>query len=178
MKLTAAAVLVGMLATGCADDHHADLEAFVDETAREFHSTHIPGTDPSPATSSAERVAYTAGTLRSPFQPPSALKPIAAAGQPMVAPDFEREQGHLEAFPLAQLRLVGNLAGRQVHVALVRDPDGLVHSVGVGDRMGTDFGRILAVGDGGIELVEIVRDAGGWIERPRLIPLAGEREDE
>ena len=177
MKLAVAAVLVGMLATGCADDDYADLEAFVDETARKSRSIAISGTKPSPATPSPEAVAYMAGELRSPFQPPSALKPI-ADGQPMVAPDLEREKGHLEGFPLAQMRLVGNLSGRHVHVALVQDPDGLVHPVGVGDRMGTDFGRILAVGDGGIELVEIVRDAGGWVERPRFISLTGEPGDE
>lgn len=177
MKLAVATVLVGMLATGCVDDDHADLEAFVDETAREFRSIPFSGADPSPAKLSSEPIAYTAHESRSPFQPPSTLQPI-AAGQPMVAPDFEREKGHLEGFPLAQLRLVGNLSGRQGHQALVQDPDGLVHTVGVGDRMGTDFGRVLAIGDGGIELVEIVRDAGGWIERPRLLPVTGEPGDE
>jgi len=177
MKLTAAAVLAGMLATGCADDHYADLEAFIDEATRKFRPTPISGTDPSPATPSAEPVAYTAGELRSPFQPPSALKPI-AAGQPMVTPDLERERGHLEGFPLTQLRLVGNLSGRATHAALVQDPDGLVHPVGVGDHIGTDFGRILVVSDGGIELLEIVREANRWVERPRFIPLTGERGDE
>ena len=178
MKPVAAAVLAGMLATGCADPHHADLEAFVDETSRKFRSAPISRTEPPPATRSAAPIAYAAGELRSPFQPPSALKPIANGEQAMVAPDFEREQRHLEGFPLAQLRLVGNLSVRQEHVALVQDPNGLVHSVRIGDHMGTNFGRILAVGDGGIELVEIVRDAGGWVERPRFIPLTAEREDE
>ena len=177
MKLALATVLVGMLATGCVDDDHADLEAFVDETVRKSRSAPFSGADPSPATPSAEPIAYTARESRSPFQPPSTLQPI-AAGQPMIAPDFEREKGHLEGFALTQLRLVGNLSGRQVHRALVQDPDGLVHTVGVGDHMGTDFGRVLAVSDGGIELVEIVRDAGGWVERPRLLPVTGEPGNE
>ena len=177
MKFAVTTILVGMLATGCVDDDHADLAAFADETARKFRPAPTSGTDPSPATPSAEPITYTARESRSPFEPPSTLRPI-ADGQPLVAPDFEREKGHLEGFPLTQLRLVGNLFGRQVHRALIRDPDGLVHTVGIGDHMGTDFGRVLAIGDGGIELVEIVRDASGWVERTRFLPVTGEPGDE
>ena len=178
MKLAATGVLVGLLTSGCADNHYSDsdLEAFVDETARKFPSTPISRTDPTPAISSAEPVAYAAGELRSPFQPPSTLKPI-AAGEPMVTPDLEREKAHLEGFPMEQLRLVGNLSGQAMQVVLVQDPEGLVHPVGVGDHIGTDFGRILAVDDGGIELLEIVRHADRWVKRPRFIPLTGDPED-
>lgn len=176
MKLASAAVLVGALATGCTESNYTDLEAFADETAQKFRP--VSDTDASPPAASREPFAYAARDLRSPFQPPSVLKPVSAAGQPMIAPDFERPKGRLERFPLAQLRLVGDLSGREVRVALVQDPDGMVHPVGVGEHMGIDFGRIVAVGDAGIELVEIVRDAGGWMERPRFITLTGDQEDE
>ncbi len=175
MKL-AAAVLAGTLATSCSDGDYADLDAFADETARE--SRPVSDTDASPPAASREPFTYAAHKLRSPFQPPPVLKPMSAAGQPMTAPDFERPKGRLERFPLAQLRLVGNLSSHEVRVALVRDPDGMVHPVAVGEHLGTDFGRIVAVGDAGIELVEIVRDAGGWMERPRFIALNGDEGDE
>lgn len=175
MKL-AAAVLVGMLATGCTDSDYADLDAFADEIAQKFRR--VSDTDALPPAASREPFSYAARDLRSPFQPPPALKPVSAAGQPMTAPDFERPKGRLEQFPLAQLRLVGNLSSLEMRVALVRDPDGMVHRVAVGEHMGTDFGRIVAIGDAGIELVEIVRDAGGWMERPRFIALAGDEGDE
>ncbi len=173
--LLTVAVLLG--ATACSDGGHADLEAFVEETARKTAQAYRPdavAADLPPPASSPEPFAYAAGELRSPFLPPPAPASIAAAGQPLVAPDLERAKGRLERFPLAQLRLVGNLSGRRAHVALIQEPDGMIHPVGVGDYMGNDFGRIRAVGDTGIEMVEIIRDAGGWTERARFIPLAGE----
>ena len=174
----AAVVLVGVLMKACTDGDHADLEAFADETARKFRPVPIADTDSSPPASSREPIAYAASELRSPFHPPPVLKPLSATGQPLVAPDFERAKGHLEGFSLAQLRLVGNLTSREAHVALVEDPNGTVHAVGVGEHMGTDFGRIRAVGDAGIELVEIIRDADGWVERPRLIAATDEQGNE
>ena len=175
MKPAAAAVLVGTLATGCTDSDYSDLEAFANEIARKFRP--VSDTDASPP-AAREPFAYAARDMRSPFQPPPVLKPMSAAGQPMTAPDFERPKGRLEQFPLAQLRLVGNLSSHEMRVALVRDPDGMVHRVAVGEHMGTDFGRIVAIADAGIELVEIVRDAGGWMERRRFIALAGDQGDE
>ena len=175
MKPAAAAVLVGTLATGCTDSDYADLETVADEIARK--SRPVSDTDASPP-AAREPFTYTAHEMRSPFQPPPVLKPVSGAGQPMTAPDFERPKGRLEQFALAQLRLVGNLSSHEMRVALVQDPNGMVHPVAVGEHMGADFGRIVAVGDAGIELVEIVRDAGGWMERPRFIALNGGEGDE
>ena len=172
----AATVLLGALATGCADGDYADLKAFADQTAQKYRLEPISDTHSSSSAFLDEPFAYPAGELRNPFQPPPTLAPVSAAGQ--IAPDIERTKGHLERFALAQLRLVGRLSGRQAHVALVRDPDGLVHPVGVGEHMGTDFGRIRSIGEDGIELVEIVRDAGGWVERPRFIALTGGEQGE
>ena len=176
MKLGAAVALVGSLATGCTDGDYTDLDAFADEIAQKFRP--VSATDAPPPAASREPFAYAARDLRSPFQPPPVLKPASAAGQPMTTPDFERPRERLEQFPLAQLRLVGNLSSHEMRVALVQDPNGMVHSVAVGEHMGADFGRIVAVGDAGIELVEIVRDAGGWMERPRFIALNGDEGDE
>ena len=176
--LGATMVLFGILTAGCADSDHADLEAFVAQTAQKYRPVPSSGADASPPTARREPFAYSAGELRSPFQPPSALGPTSNAGQPLVAPDFGRAKEHLERFPLAQLRLVGSLSGRNTRRALVRDPDGVVHPVGVGAHIGTDFGRIRAIADDGIELIEIVRDAGGWVERARFIALNHEKEDE
>jgi len=57
---------------------------------------------------------------------------------------------------------------------LVRDPNGGVHRVQMGDYMGTDNGKILAIDENGIELLEIVSDGtGGWVERERTVNLGG-----
>ncbi len=169
-------------ATACTDAGYADLEAFVEETARktgqQSDKTYREVSADRDFPLSGEPFVYAAGDLRSPFQPPPAPASTAAAGLPPIAPDLERAKGHLERYPLAQLRLVGSLSDHQAHVALIRDPDGRIHPVGVGDHMGNDFGHIRAVNDAGLELVEIVRDAGGWTERTRFIPLGGEEESD
>jgi type IV pilus assembly protein PilP len=46
--------------------------------------------------------------------------------------------------------------------------------VQIGDYMGTDNGKIVAIGEGRIEMREIVSDGtGGWIERERTVSLGG-----
>ena len=176
----AVAALVGP--TGCADGGYADLETFVEETGRktaqQSEKTYRLVSADKDSPSSGVPFVYAADDLRSPFQPPPAPASTVPTGRPPIAPDLERARGHLEQHPLAQLRLVGSLSGRQAHAALVRDPDGMIHPVGVGDYMGNDFGRIRAVSDAGLELVEIVRDPGGWTERTRFIPLGGEGESD
>ena len=168
----AVAALVGP--TGCADGGYADLEAFVEETGRRTEQqtakTYRPVSADEDSPASGVPFVYAAGDLRSPFHPPPAPASPVSSGQPPIAPDLERAKGQLERHPLAQLQLVGSLSGRQAHAALVRDPDGMIHPVGVGDHMGSDFGRIRAISDAGIELVEIVRDAGGWTERTPVHP--------
>jgi Tfp pilus assembly protein PilP len=51
--------------------------------------------------------------------------------------------------------------------------DGLVHRVAVGNHMGQNYGRIVAISDSEIQLVEIISDGlGGYLERPAAIALA------
>ena len=173
---TSAGVLAGLLATGCHDDGHADLQAFAEGTVR--GSPPVPVSDTHTPVRASETFAYAARGLRSPFEPPGALESLAVDDQPLVAPDLDRVKAHLEGFPLAQLRLAGTLSGRGTRLVLVQDPTGTIHPVSVGEHMGTDLGRIRVIGDAGVELVEVVRDAEGWMERPRFIPLAGPHGDE
>ena len=68
--------------------------------------------------------------------------------------------------------MVGTLAQGPTTFALIKDGDGGVHRVQTGDFMGTDHGRILAVTDTNIDLIEIVPDGtGGWVERERTVSL-------
>jgi type IV pilus assembly protein PilP len=55
----------------------------------------------------------------------------------------------------------------------VQTTDGLVHRVTVGNHMGQNYGRIVAISDSEIQLVEIVSDGlGGYLERPAQIGLS------
>jgi type IV pilus assembly protein PilP len=55
---------------------------------------------------------------------------------------------------------------------LIQTTDGLVHRVTVGNHIGQNFGRVIAISDSEIQLVEIISDGlGGYLERPAAIGL-------
>ncbi len=57
-------------------------------------------------------------------------------------------------------------------VALVMAPDKVTYRVTPGAYMGQNDGRVTAVHEDRVELVELVPDgAGGWLERPATIAL-------
>lgn len=109
---------------------------------------------------------------RSPFVPdsPQAAAGMAAGG---TRPDAERSREFLEQFPLDTLRMVGTLELGETHFGLVQTSDGLIHRVVSGNYMGQNDGRIVAVNDSEIELVEIISDGiGGYLERDAAVGLA------
>jgi type IV pilus assembly protein PilP len=60
---------------------------------------------------------------------------------------------------------------------LVRDPDGVVHRVHVGNYLGQNYGRIISIGEDRIDLVELVTNgAGGWMERQATIALGDTKQ--
>jgi len=84
-----------------------------------------------------------------------------------------RPAAWLEQFPLDTLKMVGTLGDRRASFGLVQASDGLVHRVSVGNHLGQNYGRIVAISDSEIQLVEIIPDGlGGYLERPAAIALA------
>lgn len=129
------------------------------------------GESAEPPLGRSQQPAYRSTALRSPFEPASNVEP--APAQAAAQPDVHRPKEPLEHYSLAQLRLVGTLSGRGVAYALLEDPTGEVHPVAVGDHVGSDHGRVDAVRDDAVALVETVADgAGGWIRRQRSLLLA------
>lgn len=126
-----------------------------------------------PATAAAAppgaAVAYRQAGGRSPFAPTLRAEPSGAAGDAKEA----RARQPLERHALAQLRLVGILAANGVRQALLHTPDGLVYRAAAGDRLGTERGRIRAVRDRAIDVVEVIRDpAGGWREQALTVAMS------
>lgn len=84
-----------------------------------------------------------------------------------------RNKEELESFELDSLRMVGTLEDQSTQWGIVRDPDGTVHRVKVGNYMGTNIGKILNIFEDRIELREIIRNPEGrWIEREAALALA------
>ncbi len=132
--------------------------------------------EPLPEFKPYEAFAYSAASMRSPFEPPVQVKPINPdAPRSNVKPDPNRVPQYLEQFNIGELRMVGTLSRDDVLYGLIQDPNGGVHRVRPGDYMGTDYGRIVAVTETQIDLVEIVSDGqDGWLERARSVELSGE----
>ena len=164
--VAAVIVAVSLSACGGAND---DLRAYIDEVKAR------PGgrIEPLPPVEPAPSFVYEPGTRRSPFMPDPPTRRVSNDPNAVDGPDRNRPREFLEQFPLDTLRMVGTLADRRASFGLVQTTDGLVHRVTVGNHMGQNFGRIVAISDSEIQLVEIISDGiGGFLERPAKIALS------
>ncbi|PRA30862.1 pilus assembly protein PilP [Pseudomonas poae] len=116
------------------------------------------------------RFAYDSSGLRDPFQP-LALQVDHTPGRPGPAPNLARARGALENLAVDQFEMVGTLSRGLQTFALLRAASE-VHRLAVGDYLGPDHGRVTAIHDGHVELVELFPDKqGAWLERPRTLVL-------
>jgi type IV pilus assembly protein PilP len=130
---------------------------------------------PLPVIKTFETFLYKDQSLRDPFGPSAEEQEQAANSGPH--PDQNRPREPLEAFPLDGLKMSGTLGSGGRMEGLVRDPDGVVHRVHVGNYIGQNYGRITAINEDRIELVELVPNgAGGWMERPATIALGDTKQ--
>jgi len=164
--LAAAVAATALSACGGAND---DLREYIDEIKAR------PGgrIEPLPQIQPAPTFVYEPGARRSPFVPDAPQRRISNDPNAVDGPDSNRAREFLEQFPLDTLKMVGTLADRRASFGLVQTSDGLVHRVSVGNHLGQNFGRIIAISDSEIQLVEIISDGlGGYLERPAAIALA------
>jgi type IV pilus assembly protein PilP len=90
-----------------------------------------------------------------------------------IRPDVSRPREFLEQFSLDTLAMVGTLRLKGRTYGLVQTRDGLVHRVLPGNHLGQNDGRITAIAENEISLVEIIPDGmGGFIERPAALALS------
>ena len=128
--------------------------------------------EPLPVIRPYESFTYEAFDMRPPFTPdePMAQDQPGSAGS--VRPDARREREFLEQFPLDTLSMVGTLTFEGDYFGLVTTADNLVHRVRVGNYVGQNDGRIVAIDDAEIRVVEIIPDGiGGYMERSATIGL-------
>ncbi|MCK9538150.1 pilus assembly protein PilP [Dokdonella sp.] len=127
--------------------------------------------EPLPVIRTFETFLYQDQDLRDPFGF-SNDEQAEASGESGPRPDQNRPREPLETFPLDSLKMSGTIGLGDKVEGLVRDPDGVVHRVRVGDYLGQNYGRITAIEEDRIELVELVPSGtGGWMERPATLAL-------
>ncbi|ANH96200.1 pilus assembly protein PilP [Pseudomonas koreensis] len=160
-------VLLGLSGCGSSDEF-SDLDAYMNEV-RLRPAGKI---EPTPTFRSYPTFTYSAANLRSPF---SRQVRVDLAGQQRgarnVKPDPNRVKQYLEGFNIEQFEMVGTISNASGSFALLRGAGG-VHRLKVGDYLGRNDGRIVAISASQVDVVEIVPDGeGAWLERPRTIPL-------
>lgn len=156
-------VLLPLALTACGGGT-GDLEAWV----AEVKARPAPPLDPLPVMQQFETFEYAAQNLRDPFSAPKNERDGMAGG---LRPDPERRKEPLEAFPLDSLDMVGTM-GAGTQVGLLMAPDKVTYRVRPGNYLGQSDGRVTAVREDRVDVVELVPDgAGGWLERPASIAL-------
>jgi type IV pilus assembly protein PilP len=158
--ISAVALVIALSACGGAQ---GNLEKWV----AEVKARPAPALEPLPVMQQFETFEYAAQTMRDPFD-----QTFNGAGASGPRPDPNRRRQTLETFPLDSMKMVGSLGQGGGLVALVMAPDKVTHRVQPGIYMGQSDGRVTAVFEDRIELVELVPDgAGGWLERPATMAL-------
>lgn len=87
------------------------------------------------------------------------------------APDKNRAKQPLEAFPLDALKFVGILKQGSETWGLIKQPDGQIIRVKVGDYMGQNYGRITSITTETIKLDEAIQNAGKWEKQTTTLNL-------
>ena len=165
-------LLVALLSAGLvgcnSSNSFADLQAFMDEVRAQPKGA----IEPMPKEVVYEPFTYRAAALRSPFQAPVKIELTnSAKGSTDIKPDETRVKQFLESFNIESFVMVGTLSNEAGMYALLRGADG-VHRIRVGDYLGSNHGRVVAITASGIEVIEIASDGdGGWLERPRTLAL-------
>ena len=157
------AVLTGLILAGCSGGQ-SDLQKWIADTKKK------PGgrIQALPEVKPYETYVYSAGKLRSPFQPQGSSN-----SQANLRPSSRRNREFLENFSLDTLKMVGTFKVGGNFYGLVQSKDGLVHKVQPGNYLGQNDGKVTEITGGKISLVEIIPDGlGGYIERPASLALS------
>ena len=161
-------MLAGVAALAGCTRGTADLQAWVaQQKARK--GAPIP---PLPVIQTFETFKYDDQGKRDPFSPsPVELQQDNTGPRP----DQGRAKQPLEMFALDSLRMVGTIGTGPGMEALIKDPDGVIYQVHRNDYMGQNYGRVTAISDDHLDLVELVPNGnGGWMERPASIALGAQ----
>jgi len=125
-----------------------------------------------PVIKTFETFQYADQDHRDPFSPSTAeLQQNNANAGPR--PDENRSKEPLEMFALDSLKMVGTVGSGGGMEVLVKDPGGVIHRVHRNEYMGQNYGRVTAISEDHIDLVELVSNGnGGWMERSASIALS------
>jgi type IV pilus assembly protein PilP len=161
--------LLALLLTACSNNGVNDLRQFVENAKQKKGRV-----EPLPQFKPVESYNYQASQLRDPFG--AGAVGIRLAGQDKggsgVNPDVNRHKEALESYPLDALKMMGTFEFKDAKWGLIKAPDGIVYRIKPGNHLGQNYGKVQAIQDKKITLVEIVPDGlGGWLERDAYLAI-------
>jgi type IV pilus assembly protein PilP len=161
-------IVIAAAITGCGSGEHEDIKQWMTESSRDLRGR-VP---PLPELKPFPVVSYDAEMEFDPFSA-ERVEPE-KKGEGDNKPDFDRPREQLEGFPLESLLFVGVVQKGDDRHALI-NVDGVVYQARKGNYLGQNFGRIVAVSDTEIVIVETVQDPSGqsadWVERQATLQL-------
>lgn len=168
----AALAAVTALAAGCGG-RQDDLDRYIVEV-KERPASPIP---PIPPVRTYTPYQYEGLTGRDPFRQSTSEggdSPQTAGNSTGPKPDLNRAREYLERFELDTLVMVGTFEKESSEWALIKDPDGVVHRVAVGNYLGQNHGKVGSISNDEVKLSEFIADGvGGWLVREASIALGG-----
>ncbi|MDO5505581.1 MAG: pilus assembly protein PilP [Pseudoxanthomonas suwonensis] len=163
----AAMLVLALVACGRSVTRSSNDPSNLQSWVAEVKGRPAPALEPLPVMQQFETFEYAAQGMRDPFS-----ASFGSAGGSGPRPDADRPRQTLEQYPLDSLVMVGTLGAGSGVVGLVMAPDKVTYRVRRGAYMGQSDGRVVAVHEDRIELVELVPDgAGGWLERQASVAL-------
>lgn len=165
----AGAVLVAVMLSACTEEMD-DLNKYV-VSVKARPADPIP---PIPAVKTYTPYEYAGLTGRDPFIPSMTEGSDDGRSNRGTGPqpDFERSKEYLERYELDTLSMVGTFSQDVSEWALVRDPEGIIHRVPVGDYIGKNHGQVVGIGNTEVILSELISDgSGGWLVREASIAM-------
>jgi type IV pilus assembly protein PilP len=162
-------MLASILASACSPEQE-ELRQWMEQQAREVK----PRVDPLSEPKKFLPEPYAGADGPDPFSAEKlsgAAKAGPRAPNPLLTAELSRRKEPLEAYPLDTMSMVGSVSKRGQPIALLQ-VDRLLYSVKVGDYIGQNYGRVVAITETELTLREVVQDAAGeWVERMGALPL-------
>lgn len=159
------ALFISLAALSACSQDSEDLNAWMAQTQQEAKAGIIPFQAPTLPVAPV-------------YSPPQPTEPNAfdfhrmeAAKKGGNAPDTKRIKEALEKFSLENIRYVGIVKSGQKVSGFV-EADGYVYTVGIGNYLGQNYGKIQSITDDSIVLNELIEDGtGNWVSRRAELPL-------
>ena len=167
------ALLGALLLAGCGGNDEDELRQWMSD----LRATTKPRVTPLTEPKQFHPQDYTGDGNMEPFNPQKLTQALrresseTVTNASLIAPEMARRKEPLEAHPLDTVKMVGSLNKTGVPTALV-SVDKLLYQVRMGNYLGQNYGKILAITETNMQIREIVQDqSGDWVERMTTLDL-------